>query len=122
MSAHLMVFLESNATGTGLLFFERTQRLGLQPVLLAADPARYPFLASYQNIKVGACPRRVRPQQGTLKESGRSLSGGFEARPQGPARFSAVSIHPMAPIPRRSMMIRRASHILLHALVERMQT
>ncbi|MCP2167697.1 ATP-grasp domain-containing protein [Goodfellowiella coeruleoviolacea] len=38
-----LVLVESNTTGTGLLFATTGRALGLRPVLLAADPARYPY-------------------------------------------------------------------------------
>lgn len=37
----LMLFVESNTTGTGMLALGTAVRLGLEPVLFAADPARY---------------------------------------------------------------------------------
>ncbi|MFB6908938.1 ATP-grasp domain-containing protein [Streptomyces bacillaris] len=43
--ADLLVFVESNTTGTGRLFAERARALGLEPHVLCADPARYPYLA-----------------------------------------------------------------------------
>jgi biotin carboxylase len=39
-----IVLVESNTTGTGREFCRRAQALGLHPVVLAADPARYPYL------------------------------------------------------------------------------
>jgi S-sulfo-L-cysteine synthase (3-phospho-L-serine-dependent) len=38
-----VVLLESNTTGTGRLFARAAANLGHQPVLLAADPSRYPW-------------------------------------------------------------------------------
>ncbi|MEU4570212.1 ATP-grasp domain-containing protein [Micromonospora sp. NPDC023956] len=38
-----LVLVESNTTGTGRLFASTGRALGLTPVLLAADPARYPY-------------------------------------------------------------------------------
>lgn len=43
--SELMVFVESNTTGTGRLFAERARDLGLLPHVLTTDPARYPYLA-----------------------------------------------------------------------------
>ncbi|HEX2040413.1 MAG TPA: ATP-grasp domain-containing protein [Acidimicrobiales bacterium] len=40
-----LVLLESNTTGTGRLFARAAVHLGHEPVLLAADPARYPYAA-----------------------------------------------------------------------------
>ncbi|GAA3716110.1 pyridoxal-phosphate dependent enzyme [Streptomyces tremellae] len=37
----VLVFLESNTTGTGMLALRTAVRLGFEPVLLAKDPARY---------------------------------------------------------------------------------
>lgn len=36
-----LLFVESNTTGTGMLMLEAAQRLGFEPVLLAADHGRY---------------------------------------------------------------------------------
>lgn len=38
------VLVESNTTGSGRLFCAGARRLGLRPVVLARDPARYPYL------------------------------------------------------------------------------
>jgi argininosuccinate lyase len=43
--AELMIFVESNTTGTGRLFAERARDLGLTPYLLSADAGRYPYVA-----------------------------------------------------------------------------
>jgi biotin carboxylase len=40
-----LVLVESNTTGSGRLFCARARDLGLRPVVLARDPARYPWLA-----------------------------------------------------------------------------
>jgi biotin carboxylase len=40
----LMIFVESNTTGTGRLFAERARDLGLVPYLLSADAGRYPYV------------------------------------------------------------------------------
>jgi S-sulfo-L-cysteine synthase (3-phospho-L-serine-dependent) len=40
-----LVLVESNTTGTGRLFARAARELGLEPILLASDPARYPFAA-----------------------------------------------------------------------------
>jgi biotin carboxylase len=47
-----IVFIESNTTGTGILFFRRAVALGIEPILISNDPARYPALAEYRNINV----------------------------------------------------------------------
>lgn len=39
-----LVFLESNTTGTGRRFAALARELGLEPLLLASDPARYPYV------------------------------------------------------------------------------
>jgi argininosuccinate lyase len=41
----LLVLVESNTTGTGRLFARRAAALGITPVLLTADPGRYPWVA-----------------------------------------------------------------------------
>lgn len=40
-----VVLVESNTSGTGRLFAAAARRLGCEPVLLAEDPARYPYAA-----------------------------------------------------------------------------
>ena len=41
-----LVLVESNTTGSGRLFCSCARQLGLRPVLLARDPARYPYVAA----------------------------------------------------------------------------
>lgn len=41
----LLLLVESNTTGTGRLFAQRATDLGIMPVLLTADPGRYPYVA-----------------------------------------------------------------------------
>ncbi|MFF3175518.1 ATP-grasp domain-containing protein [Streptomyces sp. NPDC057900] len=43
MSERLLLLVESNTTGTGRLFARRAAELGVVPVLLCADPGRYPY-------------------------------------------------------------------------------
>ncbi|MFD7529703.1 MULTISPECIES: ATP-grasp domain-containing protein [unclassified Streptomyces] len=45
MSERLLLLVESNTTGTGRLFAARAAELGVVPVLLCADPDRYPYAA-----------------------------------------------------------------------------
>ncbi|NED80202.1 ATP-grasp domain-containing protein [Streptomyces sp. SID11233] len=45
MSKRLLLLVESNTTGTGRLFARRAAELGVVPVLLCADPGRYPYAA-----------------------------------------------------------------------------
>lgn len=40
-----VALVESNTTGTGRLFARAARNLGYEPVLLCADPARYPYAA-----------------------------------------------------------------------------
>jgi biotin carboxylase len=40
------VLIESNTTGTGRLFCSHARARGLSPVVLARDPARYPYVAA----------------------------------------------------------------------------
>jgi biotin carboxylase len=46
MRAAWLVLVESNTTGSGRLFCSCARQLGLRPVLLARDPARYPYVAA----------------------------------------------------------------------------
>ncbi|MEV0966281.1 ATP-grasp domain-containing protein [Streptomyces sp. NPDC049910] len=41
----LLLLVESNTTGTGRQFAGRARDLGIEPVLVSADPARYPYVA-----------------------------------------------------------------------------
>ncbi|MFF2014192.1 ATP-grasp domain-containing protein [Streptomyces sp. NPDC058195] len=45
MNTRLLLLVESNTTGTGRLFARRAAELGVVPVLLCADPGRYPYAA-----------------------------------------------------------------------------
>lgn len=42
----IFVLIESNSTGTGRVFTRTLRDLGIEPVVLAKDPARYPYLAT----------------------------------------------------------------------------
>jgi S-sulfo-L-cysteine synthase (3-phospho-L-serine-dependent) len=44
MKTGLLIFIESNTSGTGRLFAKAACNLGYQPVLLVEDPQRYEFL------------------------------------------------------------------------------
>jgi len=44
MRREVLLLLESNTTGSGRLFCAAARRLGLQPVVFARDPGRYPYL------------------------------------------------------------------------------
>ena len=43
---NVIVFVESNTTGTGRLFCRRAREFGLHPVLLAKNPARFPYVTT----------------------------------------------------------------------------
>ncbi|MGW3687083.1 ATP-grasp domain-containing protein [Streptomyces sp. NPDC005125] len=43
--ADVLVFVESNTTGTGRLFAERARELGLVPYMICRDASRYPYLS-----------------------------------------------------------------------------
>ncbi len=45
MSARVLVFIESNTTGTGRLFVRAAREMGFRPVLVTARPLRYAYLA-----------------------------------------------------------------------------
>lgn len=40
-----ILFIESNTSGTGRLFARRARELGLRPLMICADPGRYPYLS-----------------------------------------------------------------------------
>src|SRR5579864_7921913 len=46
-----LILIESNTTGTGRLFAQTARRLGLRPLLIAGDPARYSY-AAHDSIDV----------------------------------------------------------------------
>ena len=46
MTDEWLVLVESNTTGSGRLFAASARRLGLRPVLLSRDPARYLYVAA----------------------------------------------------------------------------
>ncbi|SQD97622.1 Biotin carboxylase [Parafrankia sp. Ea1.12] len=46
-----ILFVESNTSGTGQIFVERAAALGLRPILVTAEPTRYPF-ASRPDLEV----------------------------------------------------------------------
>ena len=39
-----VILVESNTSGTGRLFIAGARALGMEPLLLAADPARYAYV------------------------------------------------------------------------------
>jgi argininosuccinate lyase len=45
MSERWLAFIESNTSGTGRLFARAAAAQGLRPILLSADPTRYPYVA-----------------------------------------------------------------------------
>ncbi|HEU5271551.1 MAG TPA: hypothetical protein VFU36_16610, partial [Jatrophihabitans sp.] len=57
MRRELLLLLESNTTGSSRLFCAAARRLGLQPVVFARDPDRYPYLAedgiAYRQLDTG---------------------------------------------------------------------
>lgn len=48
----ILVFIESNTTGTGELLGESTRKRGLRPVYLVASASNYPFLDRFDYIEV----------------------------------------------------------------------
>ncbi|TIX84248.1 MAG: ATP-grasp domain-containing protein, partial [Mesorhizobium sp.] len=45
MARRALVLVEGSTTGNGLLYVQAAQHLGLHPITLSSDPARYDFLA-----------------------------------------------------------------------------
>ncbi|MFF1918130.1 ATP-grasp domain-containing protein [Streptomyces sp. NPDC058239] len=45
MTQPMLLLVESNTTGTGRQFAQRARSRGIRPVLLCADPGRYPYVA-----------------------------------------------------------------------------
>ncbi|WP_105386507.1 ATP-grasp domain-containing protein [Neorhizobium alkalisoli] len=54
MMASYVVFIESNTSGTGPLFFGVARDLGFEPVLLVKDPRKYAFLVD-TDVEVVTC-------------------------------------------------------------------
>ncbi|MGI2034691.1 ATP-grasp domain-containing protein [Rhizobium panacihumi] len=54
MMTSYVIFIESNTSGTGPLFFEAARNLGYAPILLARDITRYAFL-DVTDIRVISC-------------------------------------------------------------------
>ncbi|MER9001789.1 acetyl-CoA carboxylase biotin carboxylase subunit family protein [Mesorhizobium australicum] len=46
MARRVLILVEGNTYGTGLLYVQAAQRLGLHPITLSADPAQYDYLAA----------------------------------------------------------------------------
>ncbi|MGX5832526.1 ATP-grasp domain-containing protein [Mesorhizobium sp. 43Arga] len=46
MARKALILVESHPKGNGLLYCQAAQRLGLNPIILSADPARYDYLAA----------------------------------------------------------------------------
>ncbi|MCG5486153.1 MAG: acetyl-CoA carboxylase biotin carboxylase subunit family protein [Sinorhizobium meliloti] len=46
MSRRALILVEGNTHGTGLLYVQTAQRLGLQPITMSADPAQYDYPAA----------------------------------------------------------------------------
>lgn len=61
MSTARLLLVESNTSGTGRLFAQRARRLGLAPLLLSSDPARYRFVAadSVESVTIDTGDRRA---------------------------------------------------------------
>jgi biotin carboxylase len=57
--ADVLVFVESNTTGTGRLFAERARDLGLVPFVLSSDATRYPFVSELALPSRGCDTRSV---------------------------------------------------------------
>ncbi|MER9793639.1 acetyl-CoA carboxylase biotin carboxylase subunit family protein [Mesorhizobium sp. M0213] len=49
MAKRALILIEGNPRGTGLLFVQAAERLGLHPITLSADPTRYDYLAAERN-------------------------------------------------------------------------
>jgi biotin carboxylase len=60
MSRTWTVFIESNTTGTGRTFVGAASALGHKPVVLAADPDRYPYLQADRIDFVAADTHNIR--------------------------------------------------------------
>ncbi|MER9832396.1 acetyl-CoA carboxylase biotin carboxylase subunit family protein [Mesorhizobium sp. M0134] len=54
MASRALILVEGSPRGMGLLFVQAAKRLGLHPITLSADPARYDYLAaeSIETIRV----------------------------------------------------------------------
>jgi biotin carboxylase len=76
--------IESNTTGTGLLFFSRAVELGLEPVLISDDPGRYPFLADHASVRVNELSAAaIVAATEHLGEGGGTIAGVWSSSDQG---------------------------------------
>ncbi|MER8407721.1 acetyl-CoA carboxylase biotin carboxylase subunit family protein [Mesorhizobium sp. M1307] len=46
MARRALILVEGHPRGTGLLYVQAARRLGLHPIILSADPARYDYIAA----------------------------------------------------------------------------
>ncbi|MES0158077.1 acetyl-CoA carboxylase biotin carboxylase subunit family protein [Mesorhizobium sp. M0018] len=53
MAKRALILVEGNTQGTGLLYVQAAQRLGLHPITLSADPAQYAYLAAGGSEGIG---------------------------------------------------------------------
>jgi hypothetical protein len=54
MTRPWLIFVESNTTGTGLLFVRAAAKCGYSPALLTGKPERYPFVQQ-EAVRIVAC-------------------------------------------------------------------
>jgi cysteine synthase A len=69
-----LVFVESNTTGTGMLALRTAARLGVQPVLLTDNPARYAGLDDTRATVIGCATTDATVLAGAVNELG-ALAG-----------------------------------------------
>jgi biotin carboxylase len=84
-----ILFIESNSSGTGLLFFERARSMGFEPTLLSAKPNRYPFLAPYQRIRLEAYTPEA--MLASMAQLGGEIAGVFSSVDTGIALAARVA-------------------------------
>jgi S-sulfo-L-cysteine synthase (3-phospho-L-serine-dependent) len=72
-----VIFVESNTSGTGRLFARAAAQLGYQPVLLAAEPARYPDAAAdgIETIRIDTSDRAALHDVSRRISAERGLAG-----------------------------------------------
>jgi len=51
-----VIYVESNTTGTGELFIQKTRQLGFRPLLITHNRGRYPFAANLQEFEILESP------------------------------------------------------------------
>jgi S-sulfo-L-cysteine synthase (3-phospho-L-serine-dependent) len=55
----IFLLLDSDQTGTGILFLRKAQDLGLRPILLSRKPDNFPWLLEFEHLKLPSLDERL---------------------------------------------------------------